>query len=700
MNTMPSTKTRKNRLSTELSPYLRQHATNPVDWYPWGDEAFRQAKEQDKPVFLSIGYATCHWCHVMAHESFEDEQVAKILNDTFICIKVDREERPDIDIMYMKACHLLSGAGGWPLTIIMTPEKKPFFAATYLPKTTRLGMRGLIELSLQIKELWQTQRMNLNNTAETIQNSLATRPFSKPSPTELDSKLLDYAYEALLATFDEQYGGFSPSPKFPTPHHLLFLLRYWKRTQNHYALTMVKRTLEQMRLGGIFDQVGYGFHRYATDQEWNVPHFEKMLYDQALLLIAYTEAFQATQEPLFQQVAQEIITYIAREMTSPHGGFFTAQDADSEGEEGKYYTWTLEELRRLLSAEDFQLATRLYGFDKDPAQLQQASREESPRQILSHERSFQESAAALGLSQASLMTRLQRIADTLYSARIEKTPPLKDDKILSDWNGLMIAALAKAGMVFDDKVAVRMAEHAAVFLCQTMIKKTGRMLHRFRNGHAGIPGFADDYAFTTWGFLELYQTTFNIRYLQTALSLNQYFIAHFWDDEHSGFFFTEATASVLFRSKEWYDGAVPSANSVQTLNLLRLGRLTTATTFEQMAGSLLRCVGSEVQSHPEGYTSLLTGVDFLLGPSQEIILVGELGTKGAESLLASIRHLFLPHVVVVLLPPGRDAVRYQKIFPFSSSYHQIDKKPTAYVCTNHQCHPPVCGVSQLTKLLL
>lgn len=700
MVTMPSTKTRKNRLSTELSPYLQQHATNPVDWYPWGDEAFQKAKEQDKPIFLSIGYATCHWCHVMAHESFEDEDVGKILNDAFICVKVDREERPDIDTIYMKVCYLLTGSGGWPLTIIMTPEKKPFFAATYLPKTARFGRTGIIDITQQIKNLWQTQRDSLTTTADAILTALSNQQSSEESTQHLDQRTLDQAYEQLVAVFDEHYGGFSAAPKFPTPHHLLFLLRYWKRTHNRYALTMVERTLEQMRLGGIFDQIGYGFHRYATDREWNVPHFEKMLYDQALLLIAYTEAYQATQNPMYRQVALEIVTFVARDMTAPQGGFYSAQDADSEGEEGKYYTWTTKEFENLLSTEDFHLAATLFRIPENQAHQTAAERQNPFRHILSHQRSYKESAELLGLREEQLTAKLHRITSTLYHARKKRIPPLKDDKILSDWNGLMIAALAKAGMVFEEQTCVKMAIHAATFLRKNMIKKTGEILHRFRNNTAGIPGFADDYAFSIWGFIELYQATFDIGYLQTALLLNQYFSTHFWDEARKGFFFTESTESAFPATKEWYDGAIPSANSVATLNLLRLGRLTANTTFEDMASSLLHSAADNVLSSPSGYTYFLTCVDFVLGPSQEIVIIGKLKEKDTQDFLAQIRQSFLPHAIVIVLPPCSAAPQYQRIFPFSLQYTQLNKKATVYVCSNYHCAQPITQGEALKKLLM
>jgi uncharacterized protein YyaL (SSP411 family) len=697
MNTM-QTPPQKNRLASEPSPYLQQHAANPVHWYPWGDDAFTQARQQNKPVFLSIGYATCHWCHVMAHESFEDNDVAKILNDTFICIKVDREERPDLDALYMNICTMLTGSGGWPLTILMTPEKKPFFAATYLPKTSRFGLIGIIDLCSQIHHLWHTQKEKLLASADHITSLLTVPASSNQNHPPLTLQVLDTAYQHLVASFDEHYGGFSPTQKFPTPHTLLFLLRYWNRTKNSYALTMVERTLQHMRYGGIFDQIGYGFHRYATDRQWNIPHFEKMLYDQALLVLAYTEAYQITGNPLYRQTTQEIITYVLRDMTSPDGGFYTAQDADSEGEEGKYYTWTCEEVRQILSPDDYRIFTTLFDNEKnddDHAQIQKRPK----RAILFHHRPFDESAQLLCLEEEHLRTTLQNITATLYHCRTKRIPPLKDDKILSDWNGLMIAALAKAGTVLYDKTYINAAENAAVFLQKTMIKKTGQILHRFRNDQAGIIGFADDYAFTIWGFIELYQATFDITFLRTALTLHRYYQQHFWDDTDKGFFFSETSDAPLPRIKEWYDGAIPSANSVSAMNLLKLSRLTGDTTYEEIADALFRSIGSVVTDSPTGYTFLLTGVDFIFGPTKEILVIGEKDADDTQHILTEIYHTYLPNSVVVLLSPTAGPSASKKIFPFVGSFPQKDNKATVYVCKKYHCEQPTTSVQDLRRLL-
>ena len=696
---MTLTKSSNNRLSSESSPYLQQHANNPVQWFPWSRDAFHQAKIQDKPIFLSIGYATCHWCHVMAHESFEDPEVAKVLNETFICIKVDREERPDLDNIYMKICYLLTGSGGWPLTIIMTPEKKPFFAATYLPKTTQLGKIGVIELASQIKKLWQVEREKIYNSAEEIIKAF-TSQISAQEIVPLNQQFLDQAYDQHVAMFDELYGGFSDSPKFPTPHHLFFLLRYWNRTKNPYALTMVERTLEHMRLGGIFDQVGYGFHRYATDRQWMIPHFEKMLYDQALLILLYTEAYQITHNYIYEQTAKEIITYILREMTSHSGGFYTAEDADSEGEEGRFYTWTTTELQSILSHSEFKVFSTVFSTTNGSLQSNTTLQEKLYRNILFHRQTIKESAELLRLSEKEFNAKIKKITTKLYHVRKKRIFPLKDDKILSDWNGLMIAALAKAGSVFQKKIYLKTAEKAADFLKRTMMKNDGSLYHRYRNNEVGIQGFADDYAFVIWGLLELYQVTFNLDYLSNALTLNRYYISHFWDNTQKGFFFSETTDSELSKTIEWYDGALPSANSVSTMNLLRLSRIIANPKYEQMANDLLRAISEKIHSALMGYTYFLCGIDFALGPCREILIIGDPESVNTRQILSEIHQMFLPNTVILLVPPHADRSLYKSVFPFIDSYHQINDKTTVYVCTNYTCHQPVTSIQELKKVLL
>ena len=475
-----------NRLMHEKSPYLLQHATNPVDWYPWGAEAFLRAANEDKPVFLSIGYATCHWCHVMAHESFEDNSIAALLNRDFICIKVDREERPDIDSIYMSVCQMMTGQGGWPLTIIMTFEKKPFFAGTYFPRESRFGITGLIDLLPRITRLWHEKREDLFRSADQITAALHQEQDTMPAGTPKIS-LLNSGYEELAQRFDSEYGGFSRAPKFPTPHTLLFLLRFWKRTGNERALFMVEKTLREMQSGGIFDQIGGGFHRYSTDKQWHVPHFEKMLYDQALLVMAYTEAYLALKKHTFRRTAEEIITYTLRDLTSPEGAFYSAEDADSEGGEGQFYLWTSKEMENILGKDDAMYASR--AFNVTPSGNYHTLESGNAQNILFLQPSMTESESSPGLLKISSQSRLDSIRARLFTARTHRSRPSRDDKILTDWNGLFIAALAQAARAFNNEGYLTAARRGMEFIQTHMRDSEGRLWHRYRDGEPGNSGF-------------------------------------------------------------------------------------------------------------------------------------------------------------------------------------------------------------------
>ncbi|RPH89976.1 MAG: thioredoxin domain-containing protein, partial [Desulfobacteraceae bacterium] len=477
-----------NHLINEKSPYLLQHARNPVDWYPWGEEAFARAGEEQKPVFLSIGYATCHWCHVMAHESFEDEEVARLLNRHFVAVKVDREERPDIDQIYMSVCQALTGRGGWPLSLFLTPERKPFFAGTYFPKTSRLGMSGFTELLIQIASLWEKDRDRILKAGEEITQSVQSRVSSGGTGSVLDLKTLETGYDQLVKNFDSRWGGFGQAPKFPTPHHLTFLIRWDRRRPDSRAREIVTKTLEAMRFGGIFDQVGLGFHRYSVDAQWLVPHFEKMLYDQALLAMAYTEAYQAWQDPFHAQVVREIFTYVLRDMTAPEGGFYSAEDADSEGREGLFYVWKPEETAKVLGPELGALFCRCFD-------IQPGGNFEEGKSIPHLPISLSQAAAREKLPPEELTRRLEAARQTLFDLRERRIHPLKDDKILTAWNGLMIAALAKAAQALDEPAFARAAARSAGFILEKMRDPSGRLYRRFREGHLANPGYLEDYAY-------------------------------------------------------------------------------------------------------------------------------------------------------------------------------------------------------------
>jgi len=687
-----------NRLINEKSPYLLQHAHNPVDWYPWSEEAFAKAKAEDKPLFLSIGYSTCHWCHVMERESFEDDEVAAVLNRVFVCLKVDREERPDIDNIYMTVCQAMTGSGGWPLTILMRHDKRPFFAGTYFPKDSRHGRIGVMALAERVEKIWLTARDELSKTADSVMASL--QPAANVTPGETSGEdVLHLAYEQLAKRFDPVYGGFGQSPKFPTPHNLTFLLRYWQRTGKAGALEMVEKTLTQMYQGGIFDHLGFGFHRYATDREWLLPHFEKMLYDQALLSIAYVEAYQATGQSSFANAAREVFAYVWRDMTAPEGGFYSAEDADSEGEEGRCYVWTSDEIQAILGEKDAAIFCQVFNVRQEGNFLDEATRQPTEKNILHMTRALPELAETLGLEEKHLTEKLAEMKEKLFLARCQRVPPYKDDKVLTDWNGLMIAALAIGGRVLADENLTTTAQRAAGFIL-TQLKKEGRLLKRYRQGQAALPAHLDDYAFLVWGLLELYETTFAPDWLREALTLNQIQLEHFLDTESGSFFFTaDDTEEILGRQREFYDGAMPSGNAISAMNNLRLARLTGNAALEETALNITRACGSNLRQFPSAYTQMLSAVDFSISSSLEVVLVGDPAAADTKALIRGLRSRFIPHMVVLLRQAGEQGQELAKLAPFTEAMQPIDGKATAYVCRDHSCQVPVTDAAQLLALL-
>jgi len=694
-----------NKLISEKSPYLLQHAQNPVDWYPWGADAFNRAHKENKPIFLSIGYSTCHWCHVMEKESFEDPEVAQLLNETFVCIKVDREERPDIDNTYLTVCQMMIGSGGWPLTIIMTPDKKPFFATTYIPKETRFGRMGMKEIVPSIKALWEGRRNELLTSAEQIAGALEQieREAQGSLGSELGEGSIKHAYDQLARSFDAQNGGFGTAPKFPTPHNLMFLLRYWKRTGDTQALGMVEKTLEAMRLGGIYDHVGFGFHRYSTDSRWFLPHFEKMLYDQALLAMAYIEAYQATDgKGAYEQAAREIFSYVLRDMTNREGGFYSAEDADSEGEEGRFYLWTLDEVRHVLSTEEAELISRVFTMKKEGNFAEEATGRETGKNILVLKKPLAAIALDLAIPTNELARRLEGARSKLFEARAKRVRPHKDDKILTDWNGLMIAALAKGAQAFDEPLYADAARRSADFILANMVDAKGRLFHRYRDGEAAIGAFLDDYAFLTWGLIEVYETTFESSYLQRALDLNAMMLEHFWDGEGGGFYFTADDAErVLVRKKEIYDGAVPSGNSVAMLNLLHLARFTAHPEYEEKAAALSRAFsGSIAQSPgPGAHTQLMIALDLARGPSYEVAIVGDPHAEDTKAMVGALRKAFVPNKVVIFRPAGEETPAITRLAGFTKDLGSLDGKATAYVCRAFRCELPTTEAHQMLALL-
>lgn len=668
-----------NKLINEKSPYLLQHAHNPVDWYPWSEEAFEKAKQEDKPIFLSIGYSTCHWCHVMERESFEDEEVAEVLNKHFISIKVDREERPDIDHIYMTVCQAMTGHGGWPLTIFMTPDRKPFFAGTYFPKHDRMGMSGLMTLLDKVIAAWENNRNTLLDSSSKITDAIS-QP-EEYAAEDISKDLMHKAFISFKNDYDNVYGGFGRAPKFPTPHNLYFLLRYWHLTKENSALEMVEHTLDSMYKGGIYDHIGFGFSRYSTDRKWLVPHFEKMLYDNALLAIAYLEAYQAAKNERHAEVARQIFTYVLRDMTAPEGGFYSAEDADSEGEEGKFYVWTVDEVRRVLGEEAGEKYCRL--FDITPQGNFEGHNIPNliNNTISEDERAFVEDC------------RLK-----LFDYREKKIHPYKDDKILTAWNGLMIAAMSIGGRILGEEKYTAAAEKAVKFIEANLIRDDGRLLARHRDGESNFPAYVDDYAFLIWGLIELYETTYNPQYLSRAVQFNKDLLRLFWDKENGGLFiYGSDSEQLIARPKEIYDGATPSGNSVATLNFLRLARLTGNHELEIIADRQFRTFGGSIQRVPRGYSFFMTALLFAQTATKEIVMVSEKDTKDIHPMLDILRENFRPFTVTMFYSDITNEIK--SVAPFIENYSTVDGKTTAYVCENFACQAPITDVDKLREAL-
>ncbi|MFT7297367.1 MAG: hypothetical protein ACI81S_001282 [Sphingobacteriales bacterium] len=682
-STMNQDHTFTNKLIDEKSPYLLQHAHNPVDWYPWGDEAFDLAKKLDKPIFLSIGYSTCHWCHVMEHESFEDTAVAALMNDAFINIKVDREERPDIDNIYMTVCQMLTGSGGWPLTIVMTPDKKPFYAATYIPKNSRYGRDGMMELIPGLKNAWKTQRNEILENTKRIETGLKKAVLSEPGNIP-SSTVFNEAQKSFASRYDAKYGGFGVKPKFPSPHNLIFLLRHGYSTGNQESIEMVENTLENMRLGGIYDQIGFGFHRYSTDKEWLTPHFEKMLYDQAMLVMAYAEAYQVTKNPLFKSTVEEVITYVSRDMTDKKGGFFSAEDADSEGEEGKFYVFSEEELTEIIGESLAEKILPLWGIVKEGNFLDEATGKKTGDNILHWKELPSDQLDAAGVTP----DEYEKARKKIFDIREKRIHPYKDDKVLTSWNGLMIAALTKSYEVFGDEKYINLAKGSADFILTNMVNSEGELMHRYRDGEVGILGHAEDYAFFIQGLLGLYETTFETKYLQKAIDLQKVFDAMFWDEKDGGYFFSAVNGEKLIvRQKDQYDGATPSANSTAMMNLVRMGKMLSLPKYDERANELSKLYGEALEQSPTAFSYFLTAYLFTQSPSLEIVFAGK-DKKDIGAFLIKMREVYLPFKVTLL----NDGGEINKLAPFTKMQLAAGGSPTAYVCQNYACKQPTQDV--------
>lgn len=673
-----------NRLIFEQSPYLLQHARNPVDWRPWGEAAFAEAKRQDKPVFLSIGYTTCHWCHVMEHESFEDEEVAALINGSFIAVKVDREERPDIDEVYMQITQGITGGGGWPMTVVMTPDKHAFFAGTYFPKESVAGRPGIKRVITELHKAWVERREEVEETALNISAQVGQMMGASPGG-DLDVEILDTAFEQFVSRYDSKRGGFAVRPKFPVPPNLLFLLRYHHRTGNPEALEMVEKTLTGMRRGGVYDQIGFGIHRYATDPEWLVPHFEKMLYDQALVTIANLEAYQVTGKQKYARTAREILSYVQRDMTSPEGGFYSAEDADSEGEEGKFYVWSSDEIREVLGEEDAALFLETFHFEDEGNFLEESTREKTGTNIPHLKEDPLE----------EVLERIEPLRKKLFEVRETRIHPQKDDKILTDWNGLMIAAFARAAQVLGDGEYKAVAAKASDFVLDKLTTEDGRLLKRYRQGEAGLTAHLEDYTFMIWGLLDTYEATFEVRYLEKAIGLQGMMDEFFWDEQEGGYFtIADDAEQLIVRAKKLYGGAIPSGNAAAIGNLLRLHRMTGQPHYATRGDELVRAFSAELGQNSMVYPLALVWLDFQFGPSREIVISGD----QADSMIAALRKPYLPNKVI-LHRTGDNAEALAKLAPYTETQISVDGKATAYVCESFACKMPTTGISVMLKNL-
>ena len=680
-----------NRLIHEKSPYLLQHAHNPVDWFPWGEEAFARARAEDKPVFLSIGYSTCHWCHVMERESFEDEETAALLNALYVPIKVDREERPDVDQVYMQAIQIMTGQGGWPLSAFLAADGRPFWGGTYFPPDDRYGRPGFRRILIALADAWRTRRAEILDSAAKLTAHVAeqSRAAHTAAKEPLGAETIARGVEQSLARFDSVHGGFGPAPKFPRSHALSFLLAAHARSGDPDTLGMVEVTLDRMARGGLQDHLGGGFHRYSTDERWLVPHFEKMLYDQALLARTYLDAYQVTGKEEYAQVARRTLDYVLRDLAAPEGAFYAAEDADSEGEEGKFYVFTPEEIRAVLGREEGDFCAAVFG-------VSAAGNFEHGRSILHLPRPLSAVATAEGSTEPELAARLDRERAALLVARDQRIRPHRDDKILTDWNGLMIGTLAAAGRILAAPEYVAAAERAAAFIATRLRRTDGRLLRRYRDGEAAIPAYLDDHAFLAHGLLELYATTFDPLYIEQARALARDMRRLFHDEKDGGLFFSASDGeSLLVRTKEVYDGAVPSGNAIAALVFLRLGALTADPELAAAGRGIVNSFAGVLEVSPLAFPQMLIALDFALGPSAEVVLAGKPEHPAITAFRAALDRRFLPHVVVALHPGGAAGARLAELAPFLAAYAPADEGGLAYVCRDHACQLPTTDPAKM-----
>lgn len=698
-----------NRLAQEKSPYLLQHAYNPVDWYPWGDEAFERARREDKPIFLSVGYSTCYWCHVMEREVFENEEIAAAMNRAVVCIKVDREERPDIDRVYMSALQAMSGSGGWPMSMFLTPDLKPFFGATYIPPAERHGQPGFPQILESVREAWTSEREKIVEAGVRVGEYLAHLSGSGGTAVEPGLAPLDAGFQFFRRTYDSRFAGFGGAPKFPRPVVLNFLFRYYARTKSDLARDMALETLRAMARGGMHDHIGGGFHRYSTDQRWHVPHFEKMLYDQAQLAISYLEAFQISHDHTFSENARDILEYVLRDLSHSDGGFFSAEDAESapssadrdHKEEGAFYVWTKNEIDRLLSPDEALITQRIYGVDENGNVQDDPHQVFGGKNVLFFAQTEAEAAQNLSRPESDVRVVLQSARRKLFKARDGRPRCHLDDKILTSWNGLMISAFARAYQVLGEKTYLDTAKRSVRFILSRLRDgSSGELYHRYRDGEARFEGQLDDYAFVIQALLDLYESGFDILWLSTALALLQKQNELFYDEENGGYFDTTGRdSSVLVRTKEWYDGAEPSGNSIAILNLLRIAQFTNDQRQSEMAHKSLSFFGDHLLNSAQATPQFLVALDFSLAKPMQIIVAGRADDPGVNGLLREIHSHYLPRKVMMLADEENGQAYLSSLNPFVGTLKMIDSKPTVYVCENYACKLPTSEPSVLSGLL-
>ncbi len=696
---------KSNRLINEKSPYLLQHAYNPVDWYPWSEEAFARARSEDKPIFLSIGYSTCHWCHVMAHESFESPEIAALLNKWFICIKVDREERPDIDQMYMAATQAMTGSGGWPMSVFLFPDGKPFYAATYIPPKEKFGSPGFPVLLEAVHSAWQKRRDELQQTADKLIHALEGGNLQQMSKIKDD--VSERAYSSLAGNYDTQYGGFGEAPKFPRPVVFNFLLTYAHVHGNRQGVEMTLAALKAMAAGGMYDQLGGGFHRYSVDGQWRVPHFEKMLYDQAQLLDSYLDAFQITGDQLYAQIAEEVARYVLRDMRDPNGGFYSAEDADSEDpyastkhSEGAYYLWTEEDIVKTLGVKAANIFNFSYGVEFDGNALADPQKEFTGRNILYRSKRPEEAATHFKMEVQEIEASLEQSRNILFEKRQKRVRPHLDDKVITAWNGMMIGALARAGAILQKQDLVEAAEKAVRFI-QTHLHdpESGELKRRYREGAAGLPGQLDDYCFLVSGLLDLYQVAQEPDLLALALDLTETSLRLFWDKKEGGFFDSIPDVNVPVRLKGDYDGAEPAANSIAAMNLLRLGQLTANEDWQQKAAQILRVFSAQINTYPPALLQMLCVWEQVQSKPQQIVIAGNRGRADTLAMLTAVNKQYNPAWIVLLADGGANQKFLAEKLPFLETVGMREGRATAYVCKDFTCQLPVTSVEALQEQL-